>query len=156
MCVATIQMSGVPKFFQKKSDLEPVTLQLRVGGGEYGVALIPYAVPADRRGKRISFYVAANVSYPAGKGTQLRHTPGLAVAKACVEGRMFHDFWRSIGIFMGLRINMPIPMNAPDTKMAGSKIEIDILEQMNVSAGFEVIPFANKATDQDMKQNQGG
>jgi hypothetical protein len=146
MCVATINLNGVPRFMQVKSDLEPVTLPLRIGGGEYGAAIIPYPVPADRRGKQVLFNVSADVNYPAGNGNLLRFKPGFNVGR--IKKR---QSW--IRAVLGQRVKIPIPKEAPDVIPAGAKIEVDILDQRNLSSGFEVIPIAKMVENQKQKSS---
>ncbi len=52
---------------------------IECGPAAFGVALVPFPVPAEHQGKKLKFKVGADVLYPDGRGQQLRYKRGFGV-----------------------------------------------------------------------------
>src|SRR5262249_3984613 len=67
------------QFFLNRRPIESLTVEIECAGGAYGVARVPWAVPARFQGKKQSFDVGAHVEYPSGRGAMVRYRDGIHV-----------------------------------------------------------------------------
>ena len=72
-------MPGARSFRLARHPLAEVSVRIECPGGAFGVVRVPFLVPADYQGRRVSFDVAADVKYPARRGKLLRPRGGVAV-----------------------------------------------------------------------------
>jgi hypothetical protein len=70
-CVASLALRPADDFLGR-SKLDSISLEIPCGPAAFGVVTVPVAVPTSYQGKVKSFVVGANVTYPDGKGRQLR------------------------------------------------------------------------------------
>jgi len=76
--VATIAMQpGLRSFRASRLPLPSASVQIHCPGVAFGVARLPFAVPEKYHGKRLAFELAADVSYPRGRGKMIRMHSGL-------------------------------------------------------------------------------
>jgi hypothetical protein len=66
-------------FRHKRHALPALTIPIESPGGAFGVVRVPFPVGQRYWGRRMSFDVAADTKYPAGRGELLRHRQGLRV-----------------------------------------------------------------------------
>lgn len=70
-CVAWVALRPSDDFLGR-SKLDAIAVEIPCGPAEFGVATVPIAVPTAYQGKVKRFVVGATVTYPDGKGRQLR------------------------------------------------------------------------------------
>jgi hypothetical protein len=79
----------VRSFRMSRHPLPHVEMNVTCPGGAFGVVRVPFPVPAKYAGRRMSFDVAADVRYPAGRGRRLRSRTGTRVGET---RRMRHGY----------------------------------------------------------------
>lgn len=63
-------------FGLKRHPMPEYELSIECPGGSFGVVRAPFPIPASYQGRQITFHVAADVTYPYGRGESLRHRAG--------------------------------------------------------------------------------
>ena len=81
-CRARVIMQPSLQFFLNRRPIGSITVAIECGGGSFGVASVPWAVPGAFQGKKQSFDIGADVKYPLGHGAMLRYRDGLQVGGA--------------------------------------------------------------------------
>lgn len=81
-CQAQVVIRPSQQFFLNRRPIEMLTVEILCEGAAFGVASVPWAVPAKYQGKKQSFDIGAGVEYPAGRGAMGRYRDGLRVGKA--------------------------------------------------------------------------
>ncbi|HTU26897.1 MAG TPA: hypothetical protein VMF30_15935 [Pirellulales bacterium] len=78
-CEARIALRPARGFWMVRPPAPPVVLNIECGGGAFGVALCPLALPKEVQGKELPFEVGACASFPEGKGYAVRESAGTAL-----------------------------------------------------------------------------
>lgn len=87
-CSAQLLIRASSGLFSGRPELSDISLGLSCGPAEFGRSTIPWAVPQNLQGKKVSLSLYAGVKYPDGRGTLLRYRDGLRV------GSVGMDAWR--------------------------------------------------------------
>jgi hypothetical protein len=129
---AQVVMRPSQQFFLNRRPIETLTVEIDCPGGAYGVARVPWAVPAKFQGKKQSFDVGAHVEYPTGRGTMIRYRDGVHV------GTAKRDVWAGILTLAGAvggtvvitkpaKVKLTLPKDVEDTVPEDALISIEIL-----------------------------
>jgi len=86
--VAQILIRASSSLSGKTPDLADIALGVACGPGAFGCSTIPWPVPSQLQGKKVSLSLYAGVKYLNGRGQLLRYRDGLRV------GSVNTDFWR--------------------------------------------------------------
>ena len=129
---AQVMLRPSQQFFLNRRPIETLTVEIDCPGGAYGVARVPWAVPAKLQGKKQSFDVGAHVEYPSGRGTMVRYRDGVPV------GTAKRDIWSGIltvsGAVGGMvvfsqpaKIKLMLPKKVAETMPEDALIMIETL-----------------------------
>lgn len=77
---------------RRPKDLAAIQLTIDCPGGAFGMLDVPYPVPADRQGAKVSFDVGGSTKYPGGCGKAMRFREGARVGPA-TDGRIPRWRW---------------------------------------------------------------
>jgi hypothetical protein len=81
--IARIQMLPPLRTLRlKRHDLPARTLSIQCPGGAFGVARVPFPIPARYQGQRMTFELGADVKYPEGRGDLQRFRSGVRVGSS--------------------------------------------------------------------------
>jgi hypothetical protein len=132
----------------KRHDLPGASIQIECPGGAFGVVRTPFPVPAKYQGKKMSFEIGADTTYPAGRGELLRHRQGLRIG-ATREMRSWHQLLTTLLVLpLGIlytrsaaRTTLPLPFGVAETDADLGTSTTDILWTPDLPiAGFPVAP----------------
>lgn len=78
-CRAQVLVEPSEQFFLNRRPIAPLAVEIECEGGAYGVAKVPFGVPARFQGMEQLFDVSAHVDYPSGRGAMIRFRDGFRV-----------------------------------------------------------------------------
>ncbi|UCD76544.1 MAG: hypothetical protein JSV91_06385 [Phycisphaerales bacterium] len=128
-------------------------------GGVFGVARVPFAVPAKLQGKKRRFELTAEVSYTSGQGRQLRFRKGKTVGKAGASGTVV-ILAALVGGIVGAatiagraaRLKVHYPQGVGDQLPGDVTIDTEILWQPGDEETDLNLPFSESVeTDDELK-----
>ena len=133
-CRAQVIIRPSQQFFLNRRPIETLTVEIECEGGAYGVARVPWAVPARLQGKKQSFDVGAHADYPSGRGTMIRYRDGIRV------GTAKRDVWSGILTMSGpsvewsssaqpAKLKLTLPKRVVETVPEDSPIWIETLRR---------------------------
>lgn len=77
-CTARVILQPPREYFLgKQKPLSGIDVDLECDGAAFGVSRVPWPIPLRLQGKKAKFEVAANASYPAGRGKLVRFRDGV-------------------------------------------------------------------------------
>jgi hypothetical protein len=131
-CRAQVVIRPSQQFFLNRRPIESLTVEIECEGGAYGVARVPWAVPARLQGKKQSFDVGAHAEYPSGRGAMIRYRDGVHV------GTAKRDVWSGILTLSGAvggvvvlaqpaKLKLTLPKRVAETVPEDSRIWIETL-----------------------------
>jgi hypothetical protein len=131
-CRAQVAIRPSQQFFLNRRPIEMLTIEIECEGGAFGVAHVPWAVPAKLQGKKQSFDVGAHTEYPSGRGAMIRYRDGLRV------GTAKRDVWSGILTMSGAvggvvvlaqpaKIKLVLPKGIAETVAEDAPISIETL-----------------------------
>lgn len=81
-CRAQVVARPSEGFFLNRRKIEALSVEIECEGAAFGVAHVPWGVPARYQGKTQDFDVLAHVVYPSRRGRMVRYSDGLRVGTA--------------------------------------------------------------------------
>jgi hypothetical protein len=131
-CRGQVVIRPSQQFFLNRRPIEMLTVEIECEGAAFGVARVPWAVPAKFQGKRQSFDVGAHVDYPSGRGTMIRYRDGARV------GTAKRDVWSGLLTLSGAvggvvvlaqpaKINLVLPKGITESVPEDSPIRVETL-----------------------------
>lgn len=83
VCRARVEL--LPRPYNHRLLLEPMAIDFKCAGGEFGVARGPVAIPPAALGKKVCCDVIAHVDYPRGKRRMIRRQEGILVGSETTQ-----------------------------------------------------------------------
>ena len=75
-CTGEIALQPQRGLFSRRSELAKLEIHVDVGPGAFGFTKLPVPIPVSMQRSRQKFDIGASVSYPEGRGPQLRYYEG--------------------------------------------------------------------------------
>jgi hypothetical protein len=154
-CRAVVVLKPVRGFFLNRPDLACFSPAIDCPGGAFGVITLPWGIPQQFQGQKQWIDVAADVSYPGGRGRMLRFKDGLTVGSGGSAGAA----WRmtlTIGAALAGHIHLTRPaqlrLKLPTGVRETVPTETPLINQVLWSPAEEnrqQEPTGIRATDQD-------
>jgi hypothetical protein len=131
-CRAQVVFRPSPLFCLNRRPIGSLTVEIECEGGAYGVARVPWGVPALLQGTRQSFDVGADANYPSGRGAKIHFREGISGGTAKREGWSgISTLSQAVGglvIFaQPIRFNLMLPTGVAETVPEDSPILIETL-----------------------------
>lgn len=132
----------------KRHPLPAPTILIECPGGAFGVVRVPFPVSAKYWGRRMSFDVAADTRYPAGRGELLRHRQGLRVNSTRDLSGAGQLLAALLLLPLGVvfvrtpaRVTLDLPRDVAETDPTDATAETEILWLPDLpTGGFPVMP----------------
>jgi hypothetical protein len=147
--VAKVQMlPGVRSLRLSRHPLPRVEVEIECPGGAFGVVRVPFTVPPKYAGRRISYDVAAEARYGAGRGKLLHVRNGIRVGTPRELRQSYQLLLVLLMLPLGLlvsnraaRITFRLPATAPDNGLDRGPANTEILWTPDLpTGGFPVQP----------------
>jgi hypothetical protein len=143
---------GIRSFRATRHPLPKVLVDIDCPGAAFGVVRVPFPIPGKYHGKSVTFDVAADAAYPAGRGKLLRVRGGARVGstRQLTDGGQFLSFLVCllIGVISqqqaaAVTLQLPEGVADDDSREPGAPLPPEILWQPagdGPTGGFPVLP----------------
>jgi hypothetical protein len=131
-CRAQVVFRPSPLFCMNRRPIDSLTVEIECEGGAYGVARVPWGVPALLQGTKQVFDVGAHAQFPSGRGAMIRVREGMSGGTAKRDGwsgvSTLSEAVGGVVVFeRPIKYKLTLPTGVAETLPENSRIRIETL-----------------------------